>query len=99
MLKELTQHIAIVSVSLYVPEAQSLKQKRMILRSLKDRIRNKFNVSIAELDGQDKWQRSTLGFAMIGTDNRYMDSCLQNMLSYIHDFHGCEVCDHVIEFV
>jgi uncharacterized protein len=98
MIEDFTQHIAILSVSLHIPAAQSLKQKRMVLKSLKDRTRSKFNVSIAELGGQEKWQRAIMGFAMIGNDNRYVNSCMENILSFIEKFDNLEVCDHQIEF-
>ena len=94
---DVTQHLQILYVSIHIPMAQSLKEKRVVLKSLKTRVRNKFNVSIAELDGMDKWQVATLGFAMIGTDNRRVNSSLENLLSFIDKFDNMEICDHVIE--
>ena len=98
MIQEVTQHLGVLLVSIHIPAAQSLKQKRFVLKSLKDKVRRKFNVSVAELDGQDKWQVSTLGFAMINSDHRHIDSCLQHILSSLESFGGLEVCDHVVEF-
>jgi uncharacterized protein YlxP (DUF503 family) len=98
MIEDYTRHLGVLSVAVHIPAAQSLKDKRHVLKSLKDRVRDKFNVSVAELDGQDKWQVATLGFAMINSDNRYLNSCLSNVLSFIEDFSGLEVCDHRIEF-
>ena len=98
MIDPVTRHIGVLSVAIHIPASQSLKDKRMVLKSLKDRLKSKFNVSVAELDGQDTWQRSTLGIVMIGNDNRYLDSTLQNVLSYIESFGECEICDHTIEF-
>jgi len=97
MIQEVTQYMAVLIVSLHIPAAQFLKQKRSVLKSLKDRVRSRFNVSVAELDGQDKWQVATLGFAMLGNDNRYIDSCLSHILSFVENFNGCEICDHQIE--
>ena len=71
-----TTHIGLLYVDLFIPDAQSLKDKRQALKSLKDKVRNQFNVSVAELDGQDKWQVATLGFVMLGNDNRYIDGNL-----------------------
>ena len=96
---EFTQHIGVLYINVHIPMSQSLKDKRMVLKSLKDRIRHKFNVSIAELDGRDKWQTATLAFAMIGNDNRYLDQCLQNILSDAQRQNGMEICDHQIEFI
>jgi len=98
MIRDVTQHVAVLLVSLHIPSAQSLKEKRMILRSLKDRAKAKFNVSVCELDGQDKWQVATLGFALIGNEGRHMDSCLQEILSFVDSYRMCEICDHTIEF-
>ena len=50
--------IALLTLDIHIPHAHSLKDKRMILRSLKDRLRSKFNVSVSEVDHQDLWQRS-----------------------------------------
>ena len=98
MIENYTQHLGVLSVAVHIPAAQSLKEKRSVLKSLKDQVRNKFNVSIAELDGQDKWQVATLGFAMINSNNRYLDSCLANILAFIEGFGRLDVCDHDIEF-
>ena len=79
-------HIGFVVVELHFHQARTLKEKRMLLRSLKDRLRNRFNVSLAELDGQDKWQWSRLGIVMINNDRRHIDRCL-NHVREILDSH------------
>jgi len=98
MIEDYTQHLGVLSIAVHIPAAQSLKDKRSVLKSLKDQVRRKFNVSIAELDGQDKWQVSTLGFAMINSDNRYIDSHLAHILSFVEGFPGLDICDSAIEF-
>lgn len=98
MFEDVTQHIGVLSVSLHFPAPQSLKEKRVILRGLRDRIRAKFNVSIAELDGHNKWQVALAGFVMIGNDTAYIDSCLQNILSHIEQCGNIQLCDHRMEF-
>lgn len=98
-MRECTQHFGILYIDIFMPAAQSLKDKRMVLKSLKDRVRNQFNVSVAELDTEDKWQTATLAFAMIGNDNRYIDSTLQNLLSFVEGHNGLEICEHQIEFI
>ena len=99
MISDQTRHIGVLLFALYIPSAQSLKEKRMVLKSLKDKMRRKFNVSIAELDQDDKWQLATCGISMIGNDQRYIDSCLQNILSYIESMNGAEISDYHIEFL
>ena len=98
MLPDYTQHIGVLSVAVHIPAAQSLKEKRFVLKSLKDRVRNQFNVSVAELDGQDKWQTATVGFAMLNNDRRHVNQCLSNILSFVEGFNGLEVCESAIEF-
>jgi len=78
----------IVGVSawqLSLPGAQSLKQKRMVVRSLKDRIRKKFNVSVAETDFQDVWTRAEITVAVVGTDTAFVDSVLDRIDDLIED--------------
>ena len=94
-----TVHIGLLYVDLFIPDAQTLKDKRQVLKSLKDKVRHQFNVSVSELDGQDKWQVATLGFAMLGNDNRHIDSTLQHIVSLIESTHQVEVTAQRLEFV
>ena len=64
--------IGLLSVELFIPHAQSLKDKRMVLRSIKDRLR-KFNVAVAEVEHQDTWQRAGLGVVAISTTTEHVD--------------------------
>jgi hypothetical protein len=70
-------------VSLHIPNSGSLKAKRLVLRRLKDRVRNKFNVSIAEVDGFDLWQRTTLGIAVVSRDRRFADKVISSVVGLI----------------
>ncbi len=98
MIDDFTSHIGVLTVNIHIPAAQSLKDKRMVLKSLKDRIRSQFNVSFSELDEQDKWQVATLAAAMIGNDNRYINGILENILSFIETYDSLVICEHRIEF-
>ena len=68
--------VVLLTVEFHFPFARSLKDKRMILRSLKDRAK-KFNVGVAELDHQDLWQRATLGVVTVATDGAHAERELQ----------------------
>lgn len=94
-----TAHIGVLSVELYLPMSGSLKTKRRVVKSLKDRIRGAFNVSVAEIAQTDKWQRSVVGICAIGNDRRYLDGSLQRILSLIHTVHDLEIIKHEIEFI
>ncbi len=98
-MEEHTPHVGVLLVFLHIPQAQSLKDKRMVVRSIKDKVRARHNVSVAELDGQDKWQTATLGFAAINHDRHYLDGQLNDVLSLIERHAaGALVCEHKIEF-
>ncbi len=75
--------IGTCDLELFIPEATSLKAKRKVIKSLKDRVRNKFNVSIAEIDMQNIWQRSVLGIACVSNDNKHIDAVLNKVVSFI----------------
>jgi len=98
-MRDVKSHIAILRIDFHLPAAQSLKEKRMVLKSLKDRIRNEFNVSVCELDGLDKWQVGTIGCVMMGNDRRYMNQCLENIVSLAQRHNGLQICEHQIEFI
>lgn len=74
--------IGLLIVELHFPMCHSLKEKRMILKSLKDRLHNRYNVAISEEDYSDLWQRSRLGLVSIGPDKQV----LMNMFERISEF-------------
>jgi uncharacterized protein len=75
--------IGIARVTLFLGEAHSLKEKRMVLRRIKDLTRNKFNVSVAQVSEDDRWQRAVLGIALVGSDRRFAESALDEVLRFI----------------
>ena len=90
-------HIGICTLHLRLLESGSLKEKRRTIKSIKDRIRSKFNVSIAEIDGLDKWQWATLGVVCVSNDARFADSLLSNVVNFINGIHQVELIDYEIE--
>lgn len=75
--------VGVLQLVLYLPENHSLKGKRAVLRSIKKRVANKFNVSIAETDDLDSWQRATLGVAQVGNDRDHVDRCLREVSTFV----------------
>jgi hypothetical protein len=75
--------IAAVRITLHVPWVHSLKEKRMEVKSLCAKVRNKFNASIAEVDAQDVHQTIILGFACVSTDSAHADSICDNIINFI----------------
>lgn len=96
---EATTHIGVMYIRVFIDQARSLKDKRMVLKSLKDRVRAQFNVSVAEVDGEDKWQTATLAVVMAGNDQRYIDSTLQHALALVEGGRTLQVCEHRLEFL
>ena len=75
--------VALLQIELHLPYSHSLKDKRMALRSVKDRLRKRFNVSVSELDHQDLWQRAQIGVASIGPDAGYLEDQLNLALEEV----------------
>lgn len=90
--------IGILQMALRFPEAQSLKAKRWQLKSLVSQVRNKFNVSISEIDSQDSWQASVLAVAHVGNDRTYANRLLDQVLNFTQKVKLFEVVDSQLEF-
>ncbi len=74
-------------------ESHSLKDKRRVIKSLKDTLSNKFNISVAETDEQDVWQTAEIGVAAVGTDGSFVQSVLTQVVNYARYFGGVELVD------
>jgi uncharacterized protein YlxP (DUF503 family) len=75
--------VGIARLTLFLPEVHSLKEKRMVLRRVKDRARQKFNLAIAEVGDNDLWQRAQLGVAVLGNDRRFVASALDEVVRFV----------------
>jgi uncharacterized protein YlxP (DUF503 family) len=71
--------VGLLMLELHFPGARSLKDKRHALRSLEERIRHRFNVSVAEVEHQDLWQRSRLAVVSVNTDHAHLESTLDSV--------------------
>ncbi len=76
--------IGVITIELHLPSANSLKAKRKIVLSLKDRLKAKFNLSVAELDDNDLWQRCVLGMAIIANDKVYANNVLSKAADMVN---------------
>jgi uncharacterized protein YlxP (DUF503 family) len=85
--------LGICTINLYFPDSHSLKDKRNIIKSIKSRIRNKFNVSVSEIDNYDLWKNTTLGIACIGNEKRYLDDVLNDVIKFIEHQSKLQVID------
>ena len=94
--------IAFLTLELCIEAAQSLKDKRQVVRSLKDRLRSSFNVSVAELDSSNLWNRATLGVVSISSSRDYLDGLMKNVERQavrIANNNGADVSDSFVEFL
>jgi len=88
---EHTFFISLLTIELVIPHAQSLKDKRSVIRGLKDRISSKFNASVAEVGYQDKWQRAVLVVSFVGSDKRQLESNADRINSLCAEFANLEI--------
>lgn len=91
--------VGILRIELFIPESASLKSKRFAIKSIKDRLRNRFNVSVAEIDNCDKWQRASLGVAAVSNESRHIESIMGNVMNLVHGDHRVEVLDTNLDYV
>ncbi|HEV2388909.1 MAG TPA: DUF503 domain-containing protein [Candidatus Acidoferrales bacterium] len=89
--------IGCLTLDIHLPESRSLKDKRHVIQSLKDRLRHRFNVSVAELDHQDLWQRSVVGIVAISSDAAYLEHSLQAALEESERLLGRGLVSHETE--
>jgi uncharacterized protein len=90
--------IGLITLEIHIPDARSLKDKRQILRSLKDRLCAHHNVAVAELDHQDLWQRSVVGVVGISFDDHHLKESLSAALEESEKALGRDLVSHDIEY-
>ncbi|MCM8765461.1 MAG: DUF503 domain-containing protein [Candidatus Omnitrophica bacterium] len=91
--------VGILEVVARIEGSHSLKDKRMVLKSLKDRLRNKFNIAISEVGNQDKWQSTQLCIVTVNSDKRYVNCLLSKVVEFMQKFSGIELIDYHMEFI
>jgi uncharacterized protein len=93
--------IAYLTLELRIENAHSLKDKRQVLRSLKDRLRHSFNIAIAEIEATDLWQRATLGVVSISDSRDYLEGLMRNVereATRLANNAGAEIVDSFMDF-
>jgi len=91
--------VGLCTVELFLAGSQSLKDKRQVLLSLKDRLQHKFNLSVAEVDGQDLWQKAVLALACVANDGRHVNQVLDHALNVIRNNPAVEIVQSRVELL
>jgi len=89
--------VGLLTLEIYIPDSHSLKDKRQVLRSLKDRLRARFNVAVAELEGQDTWQRAQIGVVTLSSNAAHVEQSLQAVFAEAENLLGRDLVDHNLE--
>jgi uncharacterized protein len=90
--------IGLLTLEIHIPDARSLKDKRQVIRSLKDRLRARFNVAVAELAHQDLWQRSRIGVVSISGDGKHLEESLEEIAVESERVLGRDLVSHEIGY-
>ena len=85
--------IGVGRVEIFLPGLSSLKSKRRIIKSIKGKIRSKFNVGISEIDFLDKWQRSLIGIVAVSNDSKFLQSAFNQILNQLKEFRDINILD------
>jgi len=83
--------VGVLRLTLHLPDPGSLKSKRHLVRSAIDRVKAKFNVSIAEVAENDLWQRSVIGVAAVGNDHGFVNETLDKVADFVASMHGGQI--------
>lgn len=91
--------IGILKLVLFIPNSNSLKAKRMVLHSLKMKLRNNFNVAVNQIDDEDKWQKASLAVVGVENNRKNMNSVLSNIINFIEKLNGLELINYEMEMI
>jgi uncharacterized protein YlxP (DUF503 family) len=90
--------VGLLTLELYIPDARSLKDKRQVIQTLKDRLRGHYNVAVAELEYQDVWQRSVIGVVSISGSQRYLAQAIEKVAQESELMLGRDLVSQDVEF-
>jgi uncharacterized protein len=91
--------VGILNLAIFICDADSLKAKRMVLHSLKARLKNNFNVAIAQIGDEDKWQKATLAVVGVDKDRSNMNRILSNVVNFLERCDNINLIDYTLELI
>jgi hypothetical protein len=89
--------VAVARITLHIPDNHSLKGKRKVIKGLVEKIRNRFDASVAEVADHDLWQKAQLGLAMVSNDSQLLDARVNKIIHFIEEQHVAQVMDSQVE--
>jgi uncharacterized protein len=89
--------IAAALITLVIPENDSLKGKRRVIKSLMERVRHKFDAAVAEVGDNDLWQKAKIGVALVGNDSQLLETRLQQIMKFMENQHLAEIIYSQVE--
>ena len=89
--------IVAAMITLLIPENDSLKGKRRVVKSLIERVRHKFDAAVAEVGDNDLWQKARIGVALVGNDSHLLEARLQQIMKFMENLHLAEIIDSQVE--
>ncbi len=89
--------VAAARITLIIPENDSLKGKRKVVRSLIEKVRHKFEAAVAEVGDNDLWQKAQIGLALVGNDSQLLSTRLSQIMKYMENQHLAEIIDCQLE--
>lgn len=90
-------HVGVIRLELAIHDAQSLKEKRSALRRVIDKIRNRFRVSVAEVEDQDQWTQGVIGVALVGSDPKVLNGIVNRIVDFVAQEGSAELVDSEYE--
>ncbi|MFH1132421.1 MAG: DUF503 domain-containing protein [Pseudomonadota bacterium] len=91
--------VGVCRIKLYFPECGSLKAKRHNLRRIVERTKAKFNAAVAEVSGQDSWQRADIGVVVVGNETPHVQSMLDNIVGFVEQMYVGQVMEREIDLL
>ncbi len=91
--------VGICHLDVIIPENHSLKGKRQVIKRVIDRVKNRFNISIAEVGDNELWQRSQLGMSLVGTDRKFINSYLDRVVNFIEAMNIVHIAHSELEIL
>jgi uncharacterized protein YlxP (DUF503 family) len=90
--------VAAACITLLIPDNDSLKGKRKVVKSLIDKVRHKFEAAVAEVGDNDLWQKARVGVALVGNDSQLLNTRLSQIMKFVENQYQVEIIDSQVEF-